>query len=414
MEPVEKRVVRVRSTHALLVLGSLCLVVAGLKLAQSLFVPVLLAFFIATVSFPITNWLRAHRVPRAIAVLLTVLVDFAFLTGIVLLGVTLIGELQDKWESKYLQLTQNRIEETYTGIEKRLEDWGVRDARPPRAIPVDGEEAPPEPAAFDWAKVRELVDQNIQALANVEFDRVWSVGTDVVGRVFTFFGTAFVVLILTVFMLTEARMFGRRFVAICDARGPNFQRMLSATRDIQRYLGIKTLVSLGTGVLAALLCWAAGLDFFLLWGIVAFAMNYIPVVGSVIAGVPPMILAMLVSGLPSGIAVAGGYILINMLLGNFVEPMLMGRRFGVSTLVVVLSVLFWGWLWGPIGMLLAVPLTMMLKVVLDNSEDFRWIAVAISKEQRGSTDEQRILRTGVGVDPGIESGDEGGEAPESA
>ena len=223
---------------------------------------------------------------------------------------------------------------------------------------------------------------------------------------FTFFGTSIVILILTVFMLTEARMFGRRFKAICDARGPNFQRMLSATRDIQRYLGIKTLVSLGTGVLAGLLCWAAGLDFFLLWGIVAFALNFIPVVGSVIAGVPPMLLAMLVSGLPSGIAVAGGYILINMLLGNFVEPMLMGRRFGLSTLVVVLSVLFWGWLWGPIGMLLAVPLTMMLKVVLDNSEEFRWIAVAISKEQRRPAEEQRIIRSGVG----IETGDDGGEA----
>jgi AI-2 transport protein TqsA len=283
----------------------------------------------------------------------------------------------------------------------------VREERPPRAIPVEGGEPVPGPPAFDWAKVREMVDQNIQALGSVEFDRVLSVGTDVVGRVFTFFGTAFVILILTVFMLTEARMFGRRFEAICDARGPNFQRMLSATRDIQRYLGIKTLISLATGVLAGLLCWAAGLDFFLLWGIVAFTMNYIPVVGSIIAGVPPMMLAMLDKGMASGVAVAGGYVLINVLLGNFIEPMLMGRRFGLSTLVVVLSVLFWGWLWGPIGMLLAVPLTMMLKVVLDNSEDFRWIAVAISKEQVKPAEEQRILRSGVVVDPG----DEGDEAP---
>lgn len=393
----------------MLLLGSLCLLVASLKLAQSLFVPILLAFFIATVSFPITNWLRDHKVPRAIAVLLTVLVDFAFLTGVVLLGVTLVGELQDKWETKYLKLTQERIEETYTGIEERLQKWGLREEVAPRAIPVEGDEPVIPPPALDWAKVRELVDENIQALSRVDFDRILSFGTDVVGRVVTFFGTAFIVMILTVFMLIEARMFGRRFQAICDARGPNFQRMLSATRDIQRYLGIKTLVSLGTGVLAGLLCWAAGLDFFLLWGIVAFAMNYIPVVGSVIAGVPPTLLAMLVSGLPNGVAVAGGYVLINVLLGNFVEPMLMGRRFGLSTLVVVLSVLFWGWLWGPLGMLLAVPLTMMLKVVLDNSAEFRWIAVAISKEQRAA-EEQRILKDGVAPDPG----EEGGEAAESA
>jgi len=405
----EPRRFRGGSAHVMLILGSLCLLVASLKLAQSLFVPILLAFFIATVSFPITNWLRDHRVPRAVAVLLTVLVDFAFLTGVVLLGVTLVGELQDKWETKYLELTQNRIEETYTGIEERLQEWGWREEAPPKAIPVEGDEVVVAPQPFDWEKVRELVDENIQALGSLEFDKILSFGTDVVGRVVTFFSTAFIVMILTVFMLTEARMFGRRFQAICDARGPNFQRMLSATRDIQRYLGIKTLVSLGTGVLAGLLCWAAGLDFFLLWGIIAFAMNYIPVVGSIIAGVPPTMLALLVSGLPNGVAVAGGYALINLLLGNFVEPMLMGRRFGLSTLVVVLSVLFWGWLWGPIGMLLAVPLTMMLKVVLDNSDEFRWIAVAISKEQR-MAEEQRILKSGVTIDPGEESG----EAAESA
>lgn len=410
MEQPEKKVVRPRSAHALLILGSLCVVVGALKLAQPLFVPVLLSFFIAAVSLPITNWLRAHRVPRVIAVFLTVLVDFAFLTGVVLLGITLIGELQDKWESKYLKLAQTRIEETYTGIEKQLEEWGLREEAPPRAVPVGEGETPAPPPAFDWAKVRELVDENILALGSVQFNRILSFGTDFVGRVFTFFGTAILVLILTVFMLTEARMFGRRFKAICDARGPNLQRMLSATRDIQRYLGIKTLISLATGVLAGLLCWAAGLDFFLLWGIVAFALNFIPVIGSVIAGVPPTLLALLVSGMPSGIAVAVGYLLINNVLGNFLEPMLMGHRFGVSTLVVVLSVLFWGWLWGAIGMLLAVPLTMMVKVVLDNSEEFRWISVAISKEQRKPAEEQRIIRDGVGVG----SGDGGGEAPESA
>lgn len=390
----------------LLLLGALCIVVAGLKLAQSLFVPILLAFFIATVSFPITNWLRQHRVPRVIAVLLTVLADFAFLTGVVLLGLMLVGDLQSKWDSKYYELTKEKIETGYTDFEDKLKEWGMhRSDEVPRALPVEEKEEPenafplPKPEV-DTSKIREIIDSSLEQLRSIEFERVWSFGTDVVGRVVTFFSTVFVVLILTIFMLTEARMFGRRFTAICDARGPNFQRMLSATRDIQRYLGIKTVVSLVTGVLAGLLTWAAGLDFYLLWGILAFVLNFIPVVGSVIAGIPPMGLALLVSGLPSAVAVAGGFTLINILLGNFVEPMLMGRRFGLSTLVVVISVMFWGWLWGPVGMLLAVPLTMMLKVMLDNSEEFRWVAVAISKEQRRPAEEKRILQSGTGLDPG--------------
>ena len=196
------------------------------------------------------------------------------------------------------------------------------------------------------------------------------------------FWTTLLVLILTVFMLSEARMFGRRKNAILEARGPNFDRFMNSSADIQRYLAMKTVVSLATGLLAGFLCWAAGLDFFVLWGIVAFTMNFIPVLGSIIAGIPPVILAFLVNDAASALAVGIGYISINIFLGNFLEPMLMGRRFGLSTLVVIISVLFWGWIWGPVGMLLAVPLTMVVKVMLENSNELRWISVAITKEKR--------------------------------
>ena len=156
--------------------------------------------------------------------------------------------------------------------------------------------------------------------------------------------------------------------------------MLKATRDVQRYLAIKTMVSLMTGLLAGLLCWAAGLDFYLLWGIIAFALNFIPVIGSLVAGIPPVILAFIMpeGGAASATLVAGGFLLINNLLGNFIEPMIVGKRFGISTLVVVISVMFWGWVWGPFGMLLAVPLTMTLKVFLDGSNELRWLGVAIA------------------------------------
>lgn len=399
----------------LMLLGSLVVVIAGLKAAQGFFVPMLLAFFIATVSFPITSWLRKHKVPRAIAVLLTVLVDFAFLAGVVLLAISILGDLQEKWNSEYSALTITRLEQAVDGVaaagEKMNNWWGEGRSRPeanleipdvesaPKALPVpEGEqiELKPVPPESRLTKAAGVILANLREL---KFAQVWNVGTDVIGRVVSFFGTSLVIFILTVFMLTEARMFGRRFDAVCEARGPNIQRLLSALKDTQRYLGIKTMISLATGVLAGTLCWAAGLDFYVLWAILAFALNYIPVVGSVIAGLPPTILALLVKGPPDAIAVMGGYVLINTFLGNFIEPMLMGRRFGLSTLVVLLSVLFWGWLWGPIGMLLAVPLTMMVKVVLDNSEEFRWIAVAIGKDTHRPSEEKRILKEGAAEKP---------------
>jgi AI-2 transport protein TqsA len=356
--------------RVLMMLAALMVTVAGLRAAQNFFLPVLLAFFVATVSYPITTALRQRGVPRMIAVFLTVLVDFAFIAGIVLLGVVLVQDLQDKWNSKYAAQLYMQVKDVSESLAMKLDKWGVEDAQ---------------------EKIQLVVENNLASLQQIRFEKIWDLGTGVLGQVVGFIGAAIIFLILTVFMLTEARSFGRRLEAISLAHGPNIARMLSATRDIQRYLGIKTVISLITGFLAGLLCWAAGLDFFILWGIVAFALNFIPVIGSLIAGVPPMILALLVAGIPNALLVAGGYLLINNFLGNFIEPILVGRRFGISTLVVVISVLFWGWVWGPLGMLLAVPLTMVIKVILDGSEELRWIGVAISSETpRGPIETKRL------------------------
>jgi len=359
-----------KAGRVVLMLAAVVILVSGLKAAQGFFLPLLLAFFVATVSFPITNALRNRRVPRSIAVLLTVLIDFAFIVGLILLGISLVGDLQRKWDVKYAQQFSEQIRHGSETLAIKLENMGVEDARD---------------------KIRLAVENNIANLQDIRFERIWDVSTGLLGQVVGFFGTAFIVLVLTIFMLSEARMFGRRLEAISLARGPDLARMVAATRDIQRFLAIKTAVSLVTGFLAGFLCWAAGLDFYLLWGILAFALNYIPVIGSLVAGVPPMILALLTAGIPNAVLVAGGYLLINNFLGGFIEPMLVGRRFGISTLVVVLSVLFWGWVWGPLGMLLGVPLTMVLKVILDSSDEFRWIGVAISSEQPGHATEIELL-----------------------
>ncbi len=371
-----------RATQMILLVGALVVVVAGLKAAQSFFVPVLLAFFIATVSYPVTRWLQRHRVPPAVAVLLTVLVDFAFLAAVIVLGVTIIGDLQEKWDAEYYDLTRAKIQDASMAMAGKLEEWGVE----------DGAE-----------KVKELTAENLAELRNIKFGTILSFGTGVAARLLSFFATFGVVIVLTVFMLSEAQGFSSRFGAICAARGPNFDRLASAMLDTQRYLGIKTIISLATGALAGVLCRVAGLDFFLLWGILAFVMNFIPVVGSLIASIPPILLALIAKdgGSTDALMVAAGYGLINMFLDNFVQPLLLGKRFGLSILVVVLCVLFWGWLWGLIGIILAVPLTMILKVVLDNSDEFRWIAVAIGQDGK----------QGGAKGPRAEAGPEKSEVP---
>jgi AI-2 transport protein TqsA len=368
--------------RVLLLMAALVIVVAGLKVAQNFFLPVLLAFFVATVSYPITCVLTRRKVPRSLAVLLTVLVDFAFIAGVILLGVVLWQDLQQKWNTKYAALLSRQVNEGSQVLAGKLDQWGVENAQ---------------------EKIQKVVENNLASLQQIRFQSIWDFGTGVLGQVLGFFAAAVIILILTIFMLWEAEGFGNRLDGISKARGPNIARMVSATRDIQRYLAIKTFISLVTGFLAGLLCWMAGLDFFILWGIIAFALNYIPVVGSIIAGVPPTILALLVAGWPNALLVAGGYLLINNLIEPILEPILVGRRFGISTLVVMSAVMFWGWVWGPLGMLLAVPLTMVLKVILDGSEAFHWIGVLISTDDPNGRQGPEVVPAAVEPRDGMDA-----------
>lgn len=349
------------SYKVMLLLASAVLVLTGMYFARDFFIPVALAFFLAAVSFPITNWLREHRVPRFFSVLISVLVVFAFVSGVMVVGFLLINDLA---EGDRLEQYGSKLYEAALSGGAQLEQLKIEGAQ---------------------EEIKKFLTP--EQIGNFFKENI----TSLLGGVLETVKSSFIVMILLVFMLSEARMFGRRFVSIVEAQGPNLQRMLSATRDIQKYLGIKTMISIATGVLAGLLCWAAEVDFPLLWGIVAFALNYIPAIGSIIAGVPPIILALLTHDIKHAVVIGMGYLLINGFLGNFLEPALLGRRFGLSTVIVVISVLFWGFLWGPVGMLLAVPLTMLIKVALDNSRELRWLGVAISQGKNQSPELERQI-----------------------
>ena len=127
---------------------------------------------------------------------------------------------------------------------------------------------------------------------------------------------------------------------------------------------------------------AFGLDFALLWGLIAFIMNFVPTLGSIIAAVPAVLLAVVQFDLARAGLIALGYVGVNVIFGNVVEPLLMGRRLGLSALVVFVSLVFWGWVWGPVGMLFSVPLTMSIKIALENTRDFRWLAVMLDANPR--------------------------------
>ena len=145
-------------------------------------------------------------------------------------------------------------------------------------------------------------------------------------------------------------------------------------------MAIKTLISLFTGAVVAVFVFIMGLDYPLLWGMLAFALNYVPNIGSIIAAVPAVLLAVIQIGLVKAMIIATGYVIINLAMGSVIEPRFMGKSLGLSTMVVFLSLLFWGWILGPVGMLLSVPLTITAKIALDSREESRWIAVLLGPE----------------------------------
>ena len=136
------------------------------------------------------------------------------------------------------------------------------------------------------------------------------------------------------------------------------------------------------GIITGLVAWAmlAALDvrFAFVWGLLAFALNYIPNIGSVLAAIPPILQALVFSGLYDALVLLAGYLAINLVFGNILEPRMMGRGLGLSTLVVFLSLIFWGWLLGPVGMLLSVPLTIIVKIGLEQTAGGQSIAVLLS------------------------------------
>jgi predicted PurR-regulated permease PerM len=166
----------------------------------------------------------------------------------------------------------------------------------------------------------------------------------------------FIVFLIMAFMLNEAMVFPDKFHYITGGTPGEGNRLAKVVTEVQTYLGIKTVISLATGLVLGSWAYVMQLDFPVLLGLVAFLLNYVPTVGSIIAAVPAVLLSVVL-----------------------LEPNLMGRRLGLSTLVVILSLLFWGWTWGPLGALLSVPLTVIVKIWLENTTDLRWVAVLLDK-----------------------------------
>lgn len=332
--------------RTLFVGAALVVVLAGLKAAQTLVIPFLLALFLAIICAPAVTWLTRRKVPIGFAVLAVVIVLLGIFSGF---GAILGGSVNEftAFAAQYQARFDGLIE-----------------------------------SASSWFEARDIDPETLDILNMLQPSRLINLLGGVLRNLAAVLSNLFMILLTMIFMLLEAASVPVKVkAAIGGSDRFDVDNMAQAVIQVQRYLGLKTLTSLATGLLIGLWTAIVGLEFAVVWGLLAFLLNYIPNIGSIVAAAPAVLLALVQGGIYYALLVAIGYVVVNVGIGNFTEPWLMGRTLGLSTLVVFLSLVFWGWMWGSVGMLLSVPLTMIIKILLENTDDLRWMAVMLDSRR---------------------------------
>lgn len=318
----------------------------GVGQAQSVLASVLVSVFFALLATPPVLWLQKKRVPVAVSVgiVVTAMILTLLATGAV------VGTSIDSFYDA-LPHYQVQIKAQVAAFKIFLTHRGI---------------AAPEKLLGEYV--------NPGAIMNLTaglFTRLGSVFSNII-----------LILLTVTFILLETTSFPRKIRMVLGDPQEVFPRFTRFVDAMKRYMVIKTLISLATGVLVAILLSLLQVDFPILWGFLAFLMNYVPTLGSTIAGVPAFLLALIQHGIGTAILAVIGYVAINFLLDYGIEKRLMGQKLGLSTLVVFLSLIFWGSVLGPIGAVLCIPLTISLKFAFEGNEGTRWIAMLLGPAQQ--------------------------------
>ncbi|MFV2060376.1 MAG: AI-2E family transporter [Gammaproteobacteria bacterium] len=339
------------ATRFLLVSAASVIVIAGIKTASAVIIPILLSGFIAVISAPAFFWLKAKKIPTIFSLFIVIAV--VVVAGLLLASV--IGSSVSDFLNS-LPLYQSRIDAVFKNGFIWLAKLGFD---------------------FSGAAVSEFFDP--------------AIAMKYVARILSEFGNVltngFLILLAVIFILLESSSFNSKIQTAFGSKADARFHVDKFLESLKKYMAIKTVVSLVTGIIITLYLWTLGVKYPLLWGLLAFLFNFIPNLGSILAAVPAVLMALIqFDSAGTAVAVAIGYVIVNIIIGNVVEPKFMGRGVGLSTLVVFLSLVFWGWILGPVGMLLSVPLTMTLKIALESNDDSRWVAILLGPENEYKSD----------------------------
>jgi AI-2 transport protein TqsA len=341
--------------------AAIVVLIYGMQAAQDILVPLFLAMFLALILSRPVRWLNNHGLPHVLSIGVVVLL----LVVVSLLFSAFVGNEITQFTAR-LPDYQESLSESLTALLSSFSS---------QRIPV---------------RIEDLIGE-------IEPGQAMRYTATILNGLTTVFANAFLIVFTVVFLLLELPSLPSKLTLM-----PRHERAIDRFRTfndgMQRYLNLKTLISLATGLCVGLWVNLLDVDFPTLWGLLAFLLNYIPNIGSLIAAVPAIMMAFIQYGIGHAILVAVGYLVVNVTFGNLVEPRVMGRGLGLSTLVVWLSLVFWGWVLGPIGMLLSVPLTMTIRIALESSDRTRrWAALLTRADQPAEKPPEEPPPLAVGI-----------------
>lgn len=401
-----------RGVSYLYMAAAFVIVVAGMRAAEPILNPLLLAIFLAVISTPAYFALLKRKYSQWLALLIVMGVLSCTVLGVTYIVTKSISGFTSQQEHYEGQLNERsrafrrqvdgmvpawvgdlwkRIQEPneFTGEAEMATD-SARNTPPAEeeTVPDDAatasvDDGGPDETAELFTNEDSWKTGDSQTANESLLDYIWnqiapstwiSWLVSIAGSIGQLLGNTFLILLTVIFILLEAGTFRRKIREAFNYNDDATARSEEIIGSMQNYVVIKTWVSLVTGLLIGVWLWFLGVPYFALWGLLAFLFNFVPNVGSIIAAVPAVLIAWLeLTAMPAA-AAAIGFIIVNAVVGNFIEPRLMGKGLGLSPLVVFFSMVFWGWVLGPVGMLLSVPLTMTARIALGGFDDTRWIA----------------------------------------
>ncbi len=319
------------------------IILAGLKAASSVVVPFLLAIFIAATVSPLVLYIQKFGIPRLIAFCVVT----AFFVGILIFFGDIVFNAVKGFTAQLPEL-QSKFSEFNEALINKINSYGI--------IELDGNSV-----GFD---INLIINQT----------------TAVLKKTGTLLSMGFFVFIMVAFMVFESKEIKEKIEYFSSKNEQAGIFAENFTTNLKKYLLIKTIASVATGLLIGLLLWVLGVPYAALWGICAFILNYIPTIGSIMAAIPTLFVTLSTMSVGVSVWVVGIYLFVNVLIGNIIEPRFMGKGLGLSVVVVLVSLLLWGFVFGIGGMFLAIPLTMSLQIALNSNPKTKFLAVLLSNK----------------------------------